>query len=130
MADAQDAARMLKGVTAVYHVGPSFHPQELAVGCNMINAALAEARNGCFEHFVLASVINTQIRKLMNHDVKRYIEERLIESGLKFTIMQPCIFMDAFPILLLMSQDKPVCMSNWNTNIPSSFTALKDLGET
>lgn len=129
MADQNQAVRMLKGVTSLYHIGPSFHHQELEIGYNMINAAVEEARQGTFKHFVMASVINTQIRKLMNHDVKRYIEERLIESGLNFTIMQPCIFMDAFPIPLLMSQDKPVYMANWNTEIPFSFTALQDLGE-
>ena len=129
MADQRHTARILKGVTSLYHVGPTFHFQELEIGYNMINAALEEASDGTFKHFVLASVINTQIRKLMNHDVKRYIEERLIESGLNFTIMQPCIFMDAFPIPLLMSQDKPVYKANWNVNLPFSFTALKDLGE-
>ena len=129
MADQNQTVKMLKGVASLYHIGPSFHCQELEIGYNMINAALDEARNGNFQHFVMASVINTQIRKLMNHDVKRYIEERLIESGLNFTIMQPCIFMDAFPIPLLASQEKPVYMANWNTDLPFSFTALKDLGE-
>lgn len=129
MADQNETIKMLRDVTSVYHIGPSFHHQELEIGYNMINAAVEEARMGNFKHFVMASVINTQIRKLMNHDVKRYIEERLIESGLKFTILQPSIFMDVFPIPLLMSQEKPVYMANWNTELPFSFTALKDLGE-
>lgn len=41
-----------------------------------------------------SSVLNPQLRKLMNHDCKRHVEEYLIESGLNFTVLQPSHFMN------------------------------------
>ena len=32
MARAQDCKRIPKGITAVYHIGPSFHPKETEIG--------------------------------------------------------------------------------------------------
>lgn len=129
LADAHDTARLLKGVTAVYHVGPSFHPHETEIGYNMIDAAVKEAKEGSFKHFVLSSVLNTQLRKMMNHDCKRYVEEYLIESGLNYTILQPTHFMDLLPVPLLMQQERPVYSANWDPTVPFSFIALRDLGE-
>lgn len=94
-----DIQRILKGVTAVLHIGPSFHPREPEIGFLMIDAACKEARNGgAFKHFVYSSVLHPQLRKLMNHDCKRYVEEYLIESGLEYTIVQPSHILDMFPV--------------------------------
>ena len=49
-----DCYRILKGVTAVYHIGPAFHPRETEIGYNMIDAAAA---NGV-QHFVYSSVLH------------------------------------------------------------------------
>jgi uncharacterized protein YbjT (DUF2867 family) len=67
-----DSARVLEDATCVYHIGPSFHPHEDAIGQNMIDATL-QVKD--FKHFIYSSVLNSQLRKLMNHDVKRYVEE-------------------------------------------------------
>ncbi|MCJ1309220.1 hypothetical protein MMC25_002877 [Agyrium rufum] len=128
-----DAQRVLKGATVVYHVGPGFHPKEPEIGYNMIDAAVAESDspNSKFQHFVLSSVLHSQIRKMMNHDCKRYIEERLLESGLNYTILQPTHFMDMFPIAMLASDPSQTVTyhARWNPEIPFSFVALSDLGE-
>ena len=71
LAEPKDCQRLLNGVTAVYHIGPSFHPHETEIGYHMIDAAVAQG--GSLKHFVLSSVLNTQIRKLLNHDCKRYV---------------------------------------------------------
>ncbi|KAJ9396854.1 hypothetical protein DTO282F9_6257 [Paecilomyces variotii] len=42
MNDAADASKLLSGVTAIWHVGPSLHPHESEVGYTMIDAAVAE----------------------------------------------------------------------------------------
>ncbi|KAJ9309215.1 hypothetical protein DTO217A2_1153 [Paecilomyces variotii] len=54
MNDAADASRLLSGVTAIWHIGPSLHPHEFEVGYTMIDAAVAESRRqgSNFQHFV------------------------------------------------------------------------------
>ncbi|RWQ99884.1 hypothetical protein C8Q69DRAFT_489862 [Paecilomyces variotii] len=98
MNNAADASRSLSGVTAIWHVGPSLHPHESEVGYTMIDAAVVESRRqgSNFQHFVYSSVLQTQLRKLMNHNAKRYVEEYLMEPGLNFTILQPSHFVDGF----------------------------------
>jgi len=124
-----NVARILQGATAVYHVGPSFHAHETQIGYQMIDAAIKESKQGGFKHFVYSSVLNSQIRKMLNHDCKRYVEEYLIESGLNYSILQPTHFMDSFPIAMLMQMEKPVYHANWDPSIAFSSVALRDLGE-
>ncbi len=90
--DASDAdmlARAMKGVDAVYHIGPSAHPGERQMGFAVIDAAL---RAGV-RHLVLSSVLHAIVTDLIQHEVKRDIEERLVGSGLNFTILQPSDYM-------------------------------------
>lgn len=103
MNNAADASRSLSGVTAIWHVGPSLHPHESEVGYTMIDAAVVESRRqgSNFQHFVYSSVLQTQLRKLMNHNAKRYVEEYLMEPGLNFTILQPSHFVDGFFSMLI-----------------------------
>lgn len=129
LADRNEAALLFRGVTAVYHIGPTFHPRETQIGYNMIEGAIAEKQNGRFKHFVYSSVINTQLQKLLNHDCKRYVEEYLMESGLNYTILQPTHFMDLFPLQKLLSQEKPVYEASWNVDVPFSFLDLRDYAE-
>lgn len=88
-ASPDDAAGALDGVHGVYHVGPTFHPRELQMGMNMIEQA---GRAGV-EHFVFSSVLHPIVTGLPQHAIKRDIEERLVQSGLNFTILQPSDYM-------------------------------------
>lgn len=123
--------RLLDGATAVFHVGPSFHSREKEMGFNMIDAAVAESQkkgNG-FKHFVYSSVLSTQHRSLIQHDLKSYVEERLFLSNLNWTILKPTNFMDSFPVEFLAAQDNPVFEKLWSPHVPNSLIALQDLGE-
>lgn len=40
LTDPSECVYALEGATAVYHIGPSFHPKEAEIGINMIDAAL------------------------------------------------------------------------------------------
>jgi len=64
--DGRDVAALLDGVAVVLHVGPTYHPHETEIGYLMVDAAVREARRGAFKHFVLSSVLNSQLRKMMN----------------------------------------------------------------
>ncbi|KAM0718844.1 hypothetical protein Q7P37_005916 [Cladosporium fusiforme] len=122
---------LLKGATAVYHVGPSFHSREKEMGLNMIDAAVTESRRpgNKFEHFVFSSVLGTQHRALMQHDLKSYVEERLMISPINWTILQPTNFMALYPATLLAQQEKPVMERLWNPATANSLIDLKDLAE-
>jgi len=81
--------KAMVGVKSVFHVGPSFHPQEAEMGIAVINAA-SEAE---VEHFVYDSVLHPQISVLLQHRMKLVVEEHLINSDLNYTILQPMQYM-------------------------------------
>lgn len=62
-----DARKVLRGATSLYHVGPSLHLHEAEIGYNMVDGAIQESREGAFKHFVFSGVIQTQLRKLIHH---------------------------------------------------------------
>lgn len=78
-----------RGVKAIYHICPNMHPQEMAVGKVVIRAA-QKAR---IEHFVYHSVLHPQSEAMAHHWQKLRVEERLLESRLSFTILQPAAYM-------------------------------------
>ena len=85
----QTAAQALDGVETVYHVCPGIHPCEREIGMAWIDAAKAAG----VRHFVFSSVLHPVITDLVQHEIKRDIEEYLISSGLEYTILQPTIYM-------------------------------------
>jgi uncharacterized protein YbjT (DUF2867 family) len=75
----------IRGVEKVYHVGPTAHPRERAMGLAVVDAARAEG----VKHLVFSSVLHAITTDLVQHEIKRDIEEHLLSSGLEFTILQP-----------------------------------------
>lgn len=87
--DPATSARALDGAATVYHVCPGIHPRERDIGFTWIDAARAAG----VKHFVFSSVLHPIITELVQHEIKRDIEEHLIASGLEYTILQPTIYM-------------------------------------
>lgn len=79
----------LQNIGALYHIPPTMSPDEIAMGQRLIAAAQAVGLG----HFVYHSVLHPQIQSLPHHWNKLFVEEALIESGLPFTILQPCSYM-------------------------------------
>ncbi|GAD93688.1 hypothetical protein THITE_2120667 [Paecilomyces variotii No. 5] len=127
----EDVERVLSGVSTIVHIGPPLHPHETEIGYAMIDAACRHQtqNGGVFKHFIYSSVLHPQLRKLMNHDCKRYVEEYLIESGLHYTIVQTSHMLDMFPVVQLLQQKEPIFYANFNPGITFSFTILQDLAE-
>jgi NAD(P)H dehydrogenase (quinone) len=84
-----DMDRAVRGVRAVYHICPNVHPDEVAIG----QVAIAAARSAGVRHFVYHSVLHPQTEAMPHHWLKLRVEERLFESGLAFTILQPAAYM-------------------------------------
>ncbi len=89
MADPRFIAEAVRGVDSVYHIGPTLHPAERAMGFAMIDAARASG----VKHFVFSSVLHAITTDLIQHEIKRDLEEHLLSSGLEFTILQPANYM-------------------------------------
>ncbi len=84
--------RAVRGVEKIYHVGPIRRIRASATwdSPSLIDAARAE---GVKQHFVSSSVLHAITTDLIQHEIKRDIEEHLLSSGLEFTILQPSNYM-------------------------------------
>ena len=60
----KEPERIIKDATVIYHVEPPFAHRQAVMGFNMVDAAVEEAKKGKFKHFVYASVLNPQLRKV------------------------------------------------------------------
>ena len=78
-----------RDVASVYHICPNIHPHEFEIGERVIEAARAAG----VRHFVYHSVLHPQTEAMPHHWKKLRVEERLFESGLPFTILQPAPYM-------------------------------------
>lgn len=132
MTDRGDCARILDGATTIYVIGPPLSIYEREMGHFMIDAAVAEAAkpSSKFKHYVMSSVLNSQLRKMANHDDKRYVEEYLIESGLNFTIVAPGDFIEQqfHPKAWSIDPD-PTYLLMLSKDCVSSTIFLEDLAE-
>jgi uncharacterized protein YbjT (DUF2867 family) len=70
-------ARAIRGVQKVYHTGPTIHPRERDIGLAVVEAARAEG----VRHLVFSSVLHAITTDLVQHEIKRDIEEHLLSSG-------------------------------------------------
>ncbi|KAK3671625.1 hypothetical protein LTR78_008548 [Recurvomyces mirabilis] len=127
LASQADCDRILEGVTACYLVTPGFHEHETEMGYHVIDAARVQGSD--FKHLVFSSVLHSCVRKMINHDAKRYIEEYLVESGVPFTILQPTTLMENLPIAKLVGEAEPTHTMLWNPSTVFSFVTARDAGE-
>ncbi|KAH9808637.1 NAD(P)-binding protein [Teratosphaeria destructans] len=127
LASQQDCQALIRDVNAVWLVVPGVSGKESDCGTTIMDAAMT--RGDDLKHFVFSSVLHPIIRKLMNHDSKRYIEEYLLESGLPFTVLQPSTVMENLPIQKILSESEPVYDAMFSPSTLMSFTSLRDYGE-
>jgi uncharacterized protein YbjT (DUF2867 family) len=123
MADPAVLAQAMQGVRAVYHIGPTVHPQEREMGFRMVDAAKA-AR---VEHVVFSSVLHAILTDLVQHEIKRDNEEYLISSGLEFTILQPSNYM--LPMKLKPAFADGVFRLSWSLERRQTMVDLGDVTE-
>lgn len=85
----EDVREAMAGATAVYHICPNMHPNEIGIGETAIQAA---QQNG-ITRFVYHSVLHPQVEAMPHHWQKMRVEELLFTSDLAFTILQPAAYM-------------------------------------
>lgn len=123
LADPGFIARAIKGITSVYHIGPTLHQDERAMGLAMIDAARTEGVG----HFVFSSVLHAIASDLIQHGIKRDIEEYLLSSGLEYTILQPANYM--MPSRMKAVFEEGVFRLAWALDRRQSMVDLEDVAE-
>ena len=113
----------VRGVDSVYHVGPTAHPLERAMGIGLVDAA----RDAGVGHFVFSSVLHAITTDLVQHEIKRDVEEHLLSSGLEFTILQPTNYM--LPLKLKPAFERGVFELSWSLDRRQSLVDLADVAE-
>jgi NAD(P)H dehydrogenase (quinone) len=81
--------RAMAGVKAVYLIAPNVHPEEDRIG----EIAITAARTAGVKRLAYHSVLHPQTRAMPHHWRKLAVEQRLFESGLDITILQPAAYM-------------------------------------
>ncbi len=120
LSDPDVLAQAMNGVEKVYYVGPALHPSEREMGF----AAIDAARAGGVRHFVFSSVLHAIIADLVQHEIKRDLEEYLISSGMEFTILQPANYMLRHRLMPAFTEG--VFRLSWALD---RFQSMVDLGD-
>lgn len=87
--DAYAVNTFFQGTEQVYHICPNMSPDEEMIGQYMIEAA---RKNNC-RQFVYHSVLHPQVEAMPHHWHKMRVEEKLLQSNIPFTILQPAAYM-------------------------------------
>jgi len=123
--DPQALAQAAQGVRAVYHICPNVHPDEFAIGSEVIAAAAAAD----VKHFVFHSVLHPQTEAMPHHWHKLRVEERLFESGLPFTILQPTAYMQNILAYWPQIAEEGVYPVPYNVDAQTCLVDLVDVAE-
>jgi uncharacterized protein YbjT (DUF2867 family) len=123
LSDPDVLGKAMQGVEKVYYVGPALHPRERDMGFAAIDAARAAG----VRHFVFSSVLHAIITDLVQHEIKRDLEEYLLSAGLEFTILQPANYMLRHRLTAPFT--KGVFLLSWALDRYQSMVELGDVTE-
>lgn len=123
--DESAVRRAADGVQAIYHIAPNVNPHEAAMGRLVIEAA----KSAGVEHFVFHSVLHPQVEAMPHHWQKMRVEEALFASGLSFTILQPCAYMQNVLAYLDDIRERGVYAVPYPPQARLSLIDLEDLAE-
>jgi NAD(P)H dehydrogenase (quinone) len=115
----------VRGVRAIYHIPPNVSPHEVEIGRLVIGAAQAMD----VEHFVFHSVLHPQVEAMPHHWLKMHVEEILFASGLSFTILQPCAYMQNVLAHWDVIREKGIYPMPYPPHTRLSLIDLEDLAE-
>lgn len=121
LADPDVQRRAVAGVEALYHVGATLSPGERAMGLGVVEAARREG----VRHVVLSSVLHSIVTDLVQHEIKRDVEEALLAADLEFTILQPSNYM--LPLKLRPAFERSVFELSWSLERRQSLVDLDDV---
>jgi uncharacterized protein YbjT (DUF2867 family) len=110
----------IRGVDAVYHMAPNMHDAEVEIGHRVIQAA----QDLGVERIVYHSVLHPQLESMPHHWDKFRVEEAIINSQLRWTILQPAPYVQNFA-----GPPDGILRIAYRSDAPFSFVDLRDVAE-
>lgn len=123
LSNRDDIEQALEGIGRVYHICPNVDPSEVEYAELMIEASV---RAGV-RQFGYHSVLHSQTESMPHHWRKLRVEELLFESGLPFSIMQPCAYMQNLLSQQRSLMNEGVIRLPYSTKAKFSLVDLEDV---
>lgn len=115
--------RALEGCDALVHIGPPMHAREK----EMTGHFIAAAQRAGLPHFVYYSVMHPLRTEVRHHRLKLETEERLVESDLPYTILQPMRYMQHLEQIWKRVVSEGVHAMPFNIEVRFNVVDLADL---
>lgn len=125
MEDASTIDAALASCDSIIHIGPPMHPKEVEITSRFIDAARAHG----VSRFVYYSVMHPLRRVVRHHRLKLDAEEKLIESGLPYTIVQPIRYMQHLELIWKKVLETGVHAMPFNVDVKFNVADLRDLAD-
>lgn len=123
LGDRSSIERAVDGAAAIYHICPNVDPGEITYAELLIEAAVSAK----ISQFGYHSVLHPQTEQMVHHWKKLRVEELLFASGLHFTIIQPCAYMQNVFALKESIQKSGVIEVPYSTRAKLSLVDLEDV---
>lgn len=118
-----DPVAAMAGCSAAYLMAPNLHPDEAGFIAGMLEAAEAAGVGRIVYH----SVVAPYAPSMPHHLAKAKSEDRVRRSGLPFTILQPCAYVEN--LLPSLSADPPALTLAYSPDALFGMVGLDDLAE-
>jgi uncharacterized protein YbjT (DUF2867 family) len=125
LGDDDSVASAVQGCATAVHIGPPMHPDEVAI----TDRVLAAAKEAGAERFIYYSVMHPFRREVRHHALKLEATEHVVESGLAYTILEPCRYMQHLEPLWGRVRDEGVHAMPFSTTVRFSVVDVLDLAE-
>jgi NAD(P)H dehydrogenase (quinone) len=116
--------KAVRGVEKVYHICPNVSPEEFQIGRELISAS----RDAKVNHFVYHSVLHPQVEAMPHHWQKMRVEELLFTSGMDFSVIQPCAYMQNIIAGWRKIVETGIYSVPYSTSARISVVDLEDIG--
>lgn len=125
MLDTESIDKAMAGCERVIHIGPPMHAQEVKIVNDFINAAQHEN----VKQFVYYAVMHPLRRAVRHHALKLDAEEKIIDSNLPYTIIEPCRYMQHLEMIWNVVQEQGIHAMPFNVDVQFNVVDLFDLAE-
>jgi uncharacterized protein YbjT (DUF2867 family) len=120
-----DIQRALEGIDTLYFIAPNMNPAETNIGHTIIESA----RSAGVTKFVYHSVLHPQTQNMPHHWNKLLVEERLFESGLIYSIIQPTAYMQNLLANRQSIMEDGIYQIPYPVNATGNLVDLNDVAE-
>jgi uncharacterized protein YbjT (DUF2867 family) len=114
-----------QGIEKIYHICPNVAPDESEIG----ERILSIAKQAHVDQFVYHSVLHPQVEAMPHHWQKMRVEEMIFASGIDFTIIQPCAYMQNVLGGWKQIKENGIYSVPYSTSTRISVVDLRDIGE-